>query len=47
MLKNLNIKRKKNKNKTKLKNIVITNANNTFEIPVLKMRNRPPGTNRN
>ena len=47
MLKNLNIKCKKSENKIKLKNIIIANANNIFEIPVLKTRNRPPNTNCN
>ena len=36
MLKNLDIKREKSKNKIKLKNIIITNANSAFKIPVLK-----------
>ena len=42
MLKNLDTKYEKSENETKLKDIVITNTNNTFEIPVLKTRGRLP-----
>ena len=42
IFKNLNIKHKKSKNKIKLKNIIIINTNNIFEILVLKIYNYLP-----